>query len=245
MELDRRSFLKGLIAIAALPAGLSAIPIADLKPTAEVWQKIEESPTVFFVRNGCTLDLEDFIPPATRGEGFDFGEYELKNVEALLDRAREVQPVIWELERQYGKFRRSLIDDEQASRPESKQGTPTEAEKIWPEDADEEIIEKWVHQMSENEVADLNSAMRTWAASEPDWLNEEGEHFTITSSGQEYALEFFDDYAGEDVLDELGIEIVEGDRPGSSYYAAELYIPIEEANEKAIAAGVPVRFKVA
>ena len=44
-------------------------------------------------------------------------------------------------------------------------------------------------------------------------------------------------------LETLEIFIVEGEHPGSTYYAAELQIPIEEANRRAIAANIPFRFK--
>ena len=43
-------------------------------------------------------------------------------------------------------------------------------------------------------------------------------------------------------LGSLGVEIVEGDHPGSPYIAAELSIPIAEANKKADAAGIFIRF---
>ncbi len=231
MQINRRSFIKGLIAVSALPLALSALPEADLKPTAEIWKKIEEDPTVFFVRNGYTLDLEDYIPPATRGEAFDFGEYELGSMTGLLDSATQFQPVMWELQRQYADFWSSLSENDE------------ESEQEWPEEAEEETIEQWLDQLSASETDELNSALQAWADSEPDLVNEEDEYFSIPASGQNYAFEFFQDYTDQDLLDELGITIVEGDRPGSTYFAAELRTPIEQANEKAIAAGIPIRFK--
>jgi hypothetical protein len=42
--------------------------------------------------------------------------------------------------------------------------------------------------------------------------------------------------------DKLRVRIVEGDHPGSSYYAAELSGDIDEANRAAEAADIPVRF---
>lgn len=47
------------------------------------------------------------------------------------------------------------------------------------------------------------------------------------------------------VLQGLGIAIVEGEHPGSSYFAAELRIPVEEANHAAAALDIPIRFKEA
>ncbi len=46
-----------------------------------------------------------------------------------------------------------------------------------------------------------------------------------------------------ELLDALGVLIVEGEHPGSSYYAAELRNDIEEANGVAQSLGLPFRFK--
>jgi hypothetical protein len=43
-------------------------------------------------------------------------------------------------------------------------------------------------------------------------------------------------------LDALGVVIIEGEHPGSTYYAAELVRDIDDANRAAKAAGLPVRF---
>jgi hypothetical protein len=56
------------------------------------------------------------------------------------------------------------------------------------------------------------------------------------------ALEFFQSMDG-DALDSVGVTIVEGDYPGSTYYAAELTGDIDAANKAAALAGIPVRFK--
>jgi hypothetical protein len=40
----------------------------------------------------------------------------------------------------------------------------------------------------------------------------------------------------------LGVEVIEGEHPGSTYYAADLRIGIEEANAAAEAARIPARF---
>jgi hypothetical protein len=43
-------------------------------------------------------------------------------------------------------------------------------------------------------------------------------------------------------VDLLGVDIVEGEHPGSTYYAAELRGDIDVANRAAEAAGLRVRF---
>lgn len=43
-------------------------------------------------------------------------------------------------------------------------------------------------------------------------------------------------------LKALGVVVVEGEHPGSSYCAAELRRPVEEANKTAELLGIPIRF---
>ena len=42
----------------------------------------------------------------------------------------------------------------------------------------------------------------------------------------------------------LGVKVIEGEFPGSTYFEAELRIPIDEANARAEAADIPIRFKL-
>lgn len=57
------------------------------------------------------------------------------------------------------------------------------------------------------------------------------------------AAKVFFDSLDFDTLDALGIKIVEGEYPGSTYYAAELLRDVEEANVAASEMGLPVRFR--
>ena len=45
-----------------------------------------------------------------------------------------------------------------------------------------------------------------------------------------------------DLVEKLGVVIVEGEHPGSSYYAAELRVPVEEANAFARELELPLEF---
>lgn len=42
----------------------------------------------------------------------------------------------------------------------------------------------------------------------------------------------------------LGVKVIEGEFPGSTYFEAELRIPIDEANARAETAGIPIRFRL-
>lgn len=59
------------------------------------------------------------------------------------------------------------------------------------------------------------------------------------STGQGDALRFFSHF---EHIEDFDIRIVEGDCPGSSYFAAELRSSIEEANAIAESLSIPIRF---
>jgi len=61
--------------------------------------------------------------------------------------------------------------------------------------------------------------------------------------GQGQALTFFEQLPHE-TLDALGVVIVEGDHPGSTYYAAKLTSDMDTANEVASMLELPFRFRV-
>ena len=61
-------------------------------------------------------------------------------------------------------------------------------------------------------------------------------------AGQDRAMSFFQEMDGK-MLDALGVVIVEGDHPGSMYFAAELRGEMEDANAVAEREGLPFRFR--
>jgi hypothetical protein len=60
------------------------------------------------------------------------------------------------------------------------------------------------------------------------------------SQGQ--SKRFFEDL-DDAVLDALDVVIVDGDCPGSSYFAAKIRSDIDDANDTALALELPIRFK--
>ena len=61
-------------------------------------------------------------------------------------------------------------------------------------------------------------------------------------SSQGRALSFFESIDA-DVVNALGVVIIEGDHPGSSYFAAELHASFEDANAAAKKLKLPFRFR--
>jgi hypothetical protein len=80
-----------------------------------------------------------------------------------------------------------------------------------------------------------------------EWLEspieaEDYEWFPKYATSQGSAMQFFESLPFE-TLDALGVVIVEGDHPGSTYYAAELKSTIDGANIAAALLEMPFRFR--
>ena len=75
------------------------------------------------------------------------------------------------------------------------------------------------------------------------WLNDSigDEEMPLTAGPVGAAWLYFDaqDY---ETLDRLGVVVINGEHSGSSYFAAELRNPIEQANANAQTYGIPIRF---
>jgi hypothetical protein len=114
-------------------------------------------------------------------------------------------------------------------------------ENLFYAESDEEQILTWRERMEANAevVEDVISDLETWLTEWPD--DAEWEHADLNGySGRGDALQFFEGQA--DLQKLLNIAIIYGDHPGSSYYAAELRMDIDEANAIAEAQGLPIRF---
>lgn len=86
-----------------------------------------------------------------------------------------------------------------------------------------------------NRSTNMKSSKPLTFSVDPEWDN------LITLRGRS-AYRFFNNLPFAD-LRTLGVKVIEGEFPGSTYFEAELRIPIEEANARAEAAGIDIRFK--
>jgi len=98
----------------------------------------------------------------------------------------------------------------------------------------------WVEHQGDPGLAGFRTMIQDWLDDDVDWG--EAEWFERGWSGQSAALGFFSDLDAK-VLDALGVVIIEGEHPGSSYYAAELRNEIGNANQAAQALGLAFRFR--
>lgn len=99
---------------------------------------------------------------------------------------------------------------------------------------------QWIEYSGDVALESFIQAVRDWLAARVNW--DECAHFEQPWNGQQAALDHFRVYSAS-MLKALGIRIVQGDRPGSIYEAAELHKEIEKANEVAELLELECRFR--
>ena len=205
--------------------------------------------TVFEVSKGGTLCVSNYTEAETRADFYDYvASLWSRSQKDLAYAMAECLPLAWAVHSIYSEFRdeieAELQDAQDAGGGNKRELVDLEARlQAMPEEP-EEGAEDWVLSLSTKEFGErLAPEIETWFAEPPDW-NTEDDYLPESGTAQGAALEFFRDMPG-DALDTLGVDIVEGDRPGSTYYAAELRGDMDRANRAAEAAGIPVRFVAA
>lgn len=201
----------------------------------------------FLVDEAGTLEIADFNPPTCRAEYYDdISEDWSGSPQYLYDAMSQCQPLAWEVQSLYEDFRDELVYSlSQAEiNPELNKARIAALKdrlRRLPEEP-ESGVSAWLLSMSESEFDDsICPTIERWFSSEPNW-NNEGDYLPETSSAQGLALRYFRSLDSS-IPDKIGVKIIEGDHPGSTYYAAELLISIEEGNERAKKMDLPIRFE--
>lgn len=178
--------------------------------------------TTFEVDSGGTLRVAGFVNATQRKDFYPhIADWWDENTESLKQAMNECLPLRWALEKIYW-------DQHGETAPD-----PAE---------DPIHLHTWLNALpSEMLQEQILPVLRDWFEQPPKWSFEDDYFDTSTTTGQGAALSFFNGMEPEELY-LLGVEIIEGDRPGSSYMAAELTGDIDEANAAAVENGLPVRF---
>ena len=210
---------------------------------------VTEHVTEFEVDSGGTLSMLGHYQPETRAEFYeDVAEYWSGSPQALADAMDECQPLAWAVHPVYSGFRDELSSDVQeaqkAGTGHKKRLAALQARlRTMPEEP-EDGVEAWLLALTTREFEEwVTPEIEKWFESPPDWAFED-DYLPQSGTAQGAAMEFFQSM-DVDQLDALGIDVVEGEHPGSTYYAAELRNDIDQANRAAQQAGIPVRFVAA
>jgi hypothetical protein len=191
------------------------------------WTAATNAWGLFEVNDYGTLSYANFEEPKTRGDAYGYScaweidTYEVERHGSLNQRIKDV-------------YRETLIDaaeDEFAINDPDYDAIDEKVEDDW---------SVWFNKATGKERDAIDDVIETWLEQEPDWSNESDDIYKSgTAQGAAY-----DHFLREDceVMEALGIVIIEGDCPGSSYFAAELHMSPEDANDIAEAHGWQIRF---
>ena len=214
--MNRREFLQSIAAFAtSITLPLDSIASAPESVIDQIWATALETPTIFYVNEYGALSSDAVETyPATRKELLDYQEVSTRD--ELLSFARDHSAGADFLECEHSDPRWFF-----------------NAEPV-PED-----WKAWLATADDGTVGVLIKKMNDWINDTPDEHDYESADLG-GYSGRGHALRFFrDDFA---YGDDFNIVVVEGDCPGSSYFAAELRMSIEDANDLAEGLGLPIRF---
>lgn len=220
MTVDRRTFLLSLAAAgAALVRPPAWIRQASEREVGEAFVEQLQDPVLFEVGSSGTLVMADAREPRTRGECLDIRPGEVttrERVEGLMDSDERAWDVVAQA------FLDAMEQDDREA---------------W--DVEVEELRAWL-KADDSHVDAAVRHLEGWL-SDTDLGEQDYDRAILHGrTAQGAALAYWRDEA--ELADDLGVIIVEGDCPGSSYFAAELRMDLQEANALAAARGIPIRF---
>ena len=213
--MNRRQFLQSLAAIGfSVTLPEGILANAPEAIVEQAWETATRTPLTFYVSSWGSISFgDDENWPKSRIELL--GLFPVRNRADLLELADD----IWTFE--------SLLYDEYVKRSETEGLTAPD----W---------QSWVAEAGDETLSDLIDRANAWmdvAADSTEWEIADLKGYSDRGA----ALEFFRDEC--EFTEMFNIVIVEGDHPGSSYYAAELRMDLDEANALAATENLPIRFE--
>jgi len=196
------------------------------------------------VDDGNALWLPGYEAPDSRAEIYGISISDVGDPEKLLSAAEDCIALANHLRYAYEIYRDDLevasaaLEGMQAEVVERRRELRAIV-KTLPENADAGPA-VWLPMMSPEEFSVVRESVATWLTEGPDW-DDEGDYSPIPGDGRTAAMKLLQTEDGE-ILHALGIVIIEGEHPGSTYYAAKLEKPIDEANRESRRLGVRYRF---
>jgi hypothetical protein len=255
-KIDRRQFLTALAALGAaivLPANPSEAEITV------AWQRLLTDPWWFEVDDGGMIVEPKVSSPRVNEDVYDSVSVNwIKDTESLIDEVDQYDELrshfeelfeshIWEqqaeLEDQISELEVQLEDENPGSSEAAALSKRiAEHKKVLEalDPSEEDGWKRWIEKSGPDGIPGFKEEIEKWLQSPVNWSA--CDSWPEGWSGQGQALSFFRDQDFE-ILDALGVVIVEGEHPGSTYYAAELERPIDEANAAAARLELPFRFR--
>ena len=229
-----------------LPASLIALGATIALPekatraqVSEVWEQVLRDPWFFEVNDAGTIAQPDEREPRVNSDVYDIWVAFLKTPNDLIEEVDQYD----ELRGHFQSLAATELEDvEMQLDTEGLSGLKRKrllALQAAFEDEDNGW-QDWVRLGGLQALPRHKDALDQWLAARVNWGQSDFWPRGWNSQGE--ALSFFQQLDG-DIVDALGVVIIEGEHPGSSYYAAELRMPIAETNEASELLGLPFRFR--
>jgi len=167
--------------------------------------------------------------PEIKAEVFSVDTRLINNKKDLINEIECCHPLTW----YFNELARYKIEDLVAQDEESQQAQEMKS-LVDREDTWKHLLEIEFNLEAYKELIDQ------WLDSPINW--DESEYFTCNDITPQGMAKSFFDALDVDVADDLGVVIVEGDHPGSTYFAAELRKGVDHANYRAESLGLDFRF---
>jgi hypothetical protein len=238
LRMDRRTFLKLLI-------GLGAAVVLPTRPTEEqveeAWDALVRYPFLFDVDEYGTIVEPGVVEPQIRSDIYDIDPMTICDPDSLVN-AVEQYP---ELVSHFAALVASEVEEAQRHinpNDPSADGSASPMGVVELIKTSEVDWSDWVRARGREGLPAYRHEIAEWLSAPVDW--DAVEWWPSNWSGQGTALEFFQSMENE-TLDALGVVIIEGEHPASSYFAAELRASIPHANAMAAVMALPFRFVAA
>lgn len=259
---SRRQFLASL---SALGATLSFPTLASATQVNRSWAALLRSPWYFEVEEYGTIVEPEGKEPSIRSDVYDLDVGSINSPQHLIDEIQSYDELRSHFCGLAANHREELVEaiEEQEDFANTLIGVgdevPTESERL---DAAASLVpphrlramkdlaqalededngwQDWIAAEGLEGLPTFLTILDEWLADTLDWS--QMEFWPSGWSSQGKALAFFE-LMDDEVLDAIGVQIIMGEHPGSSYYAAELRSPIEAANAQAQRLKLPFRFR--
>lgn len=252
--INRREFLTAL-------AGLGAAIVLPVNPTVAdvdaVWERLLEDPWYFEVDSSGMIVEPGVGSPKLNADVYNVSTFWITDPEGLISEVEDAEELRSHFESLYEDhvseqccMLEDRVSELEAELEDEYVGAARELElhgQIAAIKAQIDVLEDggrdwtdWVKSQGEAGLQKFKDVIRSWLQSPVNWMNMElwGDDW----SGQGHALAFFQQM-DDSLVRELGVRTVEGQHPGSTYYAAELRASIEDANKAAAKLKLPFRFR--
>lgn len=240
IKINRRGFLASLIALGAsivLPGPPAQATDAQID---QAWNKLQSDPWYFTVDKYRTINEPGQVGPRIRADVYDVDVAWITTVDGLIQEVDQYDELrghfVGLATDKMNEVQEQLDGDERLTVAQRRRLKKLETALEDPDDG----WQGWVSMAGAGGLARFKREIETWLAEDVNWAAME--FWPSGWSGQGRAKSFFEGLDG-DTLDALGVAIIEGEHPGSTYYAAELRSEIGDANATAAGLELPFRFR--